>query len=67
MKKTAPKPFALKTPIRVTVELNSSDMADKATLMPGVTREGLQLSFQADDMLKAYSAFRALVLMSYPR
>ena len=67
MKKTAPKPFALKTPINVTVELNSSDMADKAMLMPGVARDGLKLSFKADDMLKAYSAFRALVLMSYPR
>ena len=66
-KKTAPKPFILKTPIKVTVELNSSDMADKAMLMPGVTREGLKLSFVADDMPKAYSAFRTLVLMSYPR
>ncbi len=67
MKKIAPKPFILKTPIRVVVELNSSDMADKAMLMPGVTREGLKLSFQADGMPKAYSAFRALILMSYPR
>jgi D-amino peptidase len=67
MKKVAPKPFILKTPINVTVELNSSDMADKAMLMPGVTRDGLKLSFKADDMPKAYSAFRALVLMSYPR
>ena len=67
IKKTAPKPFVLKTPINVTVELNSSDMADKAMLMPGVTHDGLKLSFKADDMPKAYSAFRALVLMSYPR
>jgi D-amino peptidase len=66
-KKTVPKPFILKTPIRVTVELISSDMADKAMLMPSVTRDGLKLSFSADDMPKAYSAFRALVLMSYPR
>jgi D-amino peptidase len=61
------KPFVLKMPIKVTVELNSSDMADKAMLMPGVTRDGLKLSFKADDMPKAYFAFRALVLMSYPR
>ena len=67
IKKTAPKPFVLKTPIKVTVELNSSDMADKAMSMPGVTRDGLKLSFSAEDMPKAYSAFRALVLMSYPR
>jgi len=67
IKKTTPKPFVLKTPITVTVELNSSDMADKAMLMPGVTRSGLKLSFTAEDMPAAYSAFRALVLMSYPR
>ena len=67
IKKTAPKPFVLKAPIKVTVELNSSDMADKAMMMPDVTRDGLKLSFSAEDMPKAYSAFRALVLMSYPR
>ncbi len=66
-KKAAPKPFVMKAPIKVTVELNSSDMADKAMLMPGVARDGLKLSFTADDMPKAYSAFRALILMSYPR
>jgi D-amino peptidase len=67
IKKTAPKPFILKAPITVTVELNSSDMADKAMLMPGVSRDGLKLTFTAEDMPHAYSAFRALVLMSYPR
>lgn len=67
MNKIALKPFVLKKPIKVTVQLNSSDMADKAMSMSGVTREGLKLSFVADDMPKAYSAFRALVLMSYPR
>jgi len=61
------KPYALKKPIKVAVELNSSDMADKAMMMPGVRREGLKLSLTAEDMPKAYSAFRALVLMSYPR
>ncbi len=66
-RKTTLKPFALKKPIKVTIELNSSDMADKAMLMPGVTRAGLKLSYSAEDMPKAYSAFRALVLMSYPR
>jgi D-amino peptidase len=63
----APKPFVLKTPVKVTVQLNSSDMADRAMLMPGATREGLKLSFSAEDMPAAYSGFRALVLLSYPR
>jgi D-amino peptidase len=61
------RPFVVKAPVNVTVQLNSSDMADRAMLMPGVTRDGLKLSFTAEDMPKAYSAFRALVLMSYPR
>lgn len=66
-KKEAPKPLIVKTPVKITVELFSSDMADRAMLMPGVMRDGLKLSFMADDMPKAYSAFRALVLLSYPR
>ncbi len=66
-KKNSPIPFILKTPIKVTVELFTSDMADKAMNMPGVTREGRRFSFFADDMPKAYSGFRSLVSMSYPR
>ncbi len=67
IKKDAPKPFVVKTPVRVTVELNYSDMADRAMLMPGVTRDGLKLSFTSPDILKAYIGFRALVTLSYPR
>lgn len=67
IKKNAPKPFVVKAPVKVTVELFTSDMADKAMNMPGVTREGLKLSFFADDMPKAYSGFRSLVSLSYPR
>jgi D-amino peptidase len=67
LKKDALPPFRLKTPINVTVELQSSDMADRAALLPGVIREDRKLSFTAEDMPKAYSAFRALVLLSYPR
>ncbi|HEX2696760.1 MAG TPA: M55 family metallopeptidase [Anaerolineales bacterium] len=66
-KKDAPKPFILKTPVKVAVELISSDMADRAMHMPGTSREGRTVSFTAEDMPKAYSAFRSLVLMSYPR
>ena len=66
-KKVTPQPFILKTPIKVTVELNSSDMADRSMLMPGAVRDGLKLTFTADDMLSAYSGFRALVLLAYPR
>ena len=67
VKKDAPKPFVVKTPVKITVQLVSSDMADRAVHMPGVQREGLKLTFSANDMLAAYSGFRSLVLMSYPR
>ena len=66
-KKDAPKPFVVKTPVKITVRLASSDMADKAMQLPGATRDDLMLSFIADDMPKAYSGFRALVMLSYPR
>ena len=66
IKKDAPKPFVVKTPVKINVQLASSDMADKAMHLPGVTRDGLKLSFVADDMPKAHSAFRALVMLSYP-
>ncbi len=65
--KAVPAPFVVQRPIKLTVEFVSSDMADRAMLMPGVAREGLRLSFTAEDMPKAFAEFRALVLLSYPR
>ena len=65
--KSAPNPYLVKTPSKLTVEVVSSDMADRAMLMPGVSRDGLQLSFTSADMLEAYASFRALVLLCYPR
>ena len=67
LKKDIPSSFMLKTPIKVTVELQGSDMADRAMLLPGVSRDDRKLSFTAEDMPRAYSAFRALILLSYPR
>src|SRR5512138_1667176 len=34
--KTAPTPFVVKAPVKITVQLVSSDMADRAMLLPGV-------------------------------
>ena len=53
VKNEAPPPFKLEAPIKVTVELQSSDMADRAMLLPGVSREGRKLSFTAGDMPEA--------------
>jgi D-amino peptidase len=57
----APRPYTLKTPIRVTVEFKASDMADRAQFLPGAARDGLRLSFEAGDMISAYGRFAALV------
>lgn len=65
MENTAPQPYLVNTPIMVTVELFRSDMADEAMVMPGVVREGLKLSFMAEDMPKAYSAFQTLVSLAH--
>ena len=65
--KSPPRAYVAQTPMKLTVEVVSSDMADRAMLMPGVTREGLKLTFVSEDMPRAYASFRALVLLCYPR
>jgi len=66
-KDDSPLLFKVQEPIKFSVELQSSYMADKAMLLPGVTREDRKISFTAEDMPKAYWVFRALVQISYPR
>lgn len=60
----APEPFVLDTPITVTVEFFSSDMADRATRIPSTTREGTRVSFTAPEMESAYNGFRAMVMLA---
>ena len=57
-------PFVLDTPIRVTVEFFTSDMADRAAKMPFTQREGTRISFSANEMETAYSAFRTMVALA---
>jgi D-amino peptidase len=64
---TSPNPFFVQTPIEIEVELQTSDMADQAALMPGIRREGLRMTFSASDMPQAFSTFRSLISLSYPR
>ncbi len=64
---SAPAPYVVKTPVHITVQLATSDMADRAMLLPGARREDLCVSFTSENMIDAYAAFRALVLLSYPR
>ena len=58
----APAPLRVTTPVTLSIELVTSDMADRAMMVPGVRRlEGRQTEFTAADVPAAYGLFRALV------
>jgi len=59
-----PDPFVLDTPITVTVEFFSSDMADRATRIPFTKREGTRVSLTVPEMASAYNGFRAMVMLA---
>ncbi len=62
---TAPPPFKLAEPVRITLELINAEMADQAALLPGARRlDGRRIEFSAADMPAAYQAFRAAVGMA---
>jgi D-amino peptidase len=61
--KDSKAPQALKpgSPVKITVELFSSDMADRASLIPVVTRlDAHKVEFTVADMPTAYRTFRAV-------
>lgn len=60
----APDPLVLDAPVRVTIEFFTSDMADRATRIPFTERDGTRVSFTAQEMVTAYNAFRAMVMMA---
>jgi D-amino peptidase len=64
IKGEAPDPFVLETPVTVTVEFFSSDMADRATRIPLTKREGTRASLTLPDMEAAYNGFRAMVMLA---
>jgi D-aminopeptidase len=63
----APAPLKVATPVTLTMELVTSDMADRAMLVPGLRRlEDKQIEFTAADVPAAYGLFRALVSVARP-
>jgi D-amino peptidase len=56
--------FVLDTPITVTVEFFTSDMADRATRIPFTKREGTRVSLTVPEMASAYNGFRAMVMLA---
>ena len=59
-----PDPFILDTPVRVMVEFSTSDMADRAAMLPFTRREDRCITFTAQEMETAYNAFRSMVTMA---
>lgn len=61
----APQPLRLARPIALRVELVTSDMADRAEIVPGTRRlEGRIVEFSAADAVEAYRAFRTLAAVA---
>lgn len=61
----APPPLRLSTPVTLTVELMQSDMADRASLLPGATRvRDRRVEFVAADVPEAYAMMRAMVSLA---
>ena len=63
--KKAPKPFKISKPIKMTVEFEQSDMADRAALMPHAKRTiDRRVEYLADDMITIYLAFRTMLALA---
>ncbi len=60
----AADPLVLDVPIRVAVEFFTSDMADRAALLPYTEREATRVTFPAKEMEAAYRAFRSMVSLA---
>ena len=63
---TAPNPFVVQKPVKVTIEFRQPEATDRAVRLPGAKRlDGLQIEFTVADMLTAHAGFRAAVKQSY--
>jgi D-amino peptidase len=60
-----PNPLQLQAPIQLTIELVTSDMADRVAILPGADRaEGKRVEFVAQDALTAYRLFRSAAALA---
>ncbi len=61
----APQPMRLQPPITVTIELVTSDRADRAAILPGARRlDGKRVEVVVDDAPTAHRALRAAVALA---
>jgi len=63
---TAPRPFIVQPPVKITIEFRQPEATDRATRLPGAKRlDGLRIEFTVQDMLVAHAGFRAAVKQAY--
>ena len=60
----APSPYRLDAPVQVAIDFVHSEMADRASLLPGAQREDRRIQFTAEDMPTAYRMFRAAMALA---
>lgn len=61
----APRPFKIPSPIKLTIEFEQSEMADKAAIMPTARRTtDRRVEYIAEDIVTIYRAFRTLVALA---
>jgi D-amino peptidase len=57
----APPPLQIPPPIKLSLDLVHSEMADRAAFLPGATRQGRRITYTAQDMPTIYSAFISIL------
>ncbi len=63
--KKATKPFKVAKPVKMTLEFEQSDMADRAAFLPQAKRTiDRRVEYVADDMLTIYRAFRTMLALA---
>lgn len=60
----SPEPYHVAPPVTLTIEFPDSGMADGATLLPGIEREGRRLSYRAQDVITAFRAVRCALALA---
>jgi D-amino peptidase len=59
-----PPPLRFATPLTMEIDFVQSEMADKASQLPGASREGRTIRYVADDILTLFQAFRCALALA---
>jgi len=59
-----PPPLRFATPLTMEIDFVQSEMTDKASQLPGATREGRTIRYVADDILTLFQAFRCALALA---